>query len=184
MQFEFGTARYFSNVVLICSHKWKMTTQTIIRSACYLCENPIEFPAELSNQIIPCPHCGKEIKLIATSKPYPVWRNWFGVRSWNKKQMFISTVAIIYFFVTLNTASWEITYSDYKSGFIGSRQGQYLTETVIVEGTVFYPPYPRVSHVTAYRLLIAPLVLSWVAILAAYLPLMFLVRTRKKTAAT
>ena len=41
-----------------------MEAQSFIRTSCYLCDGPMEFPPEMENQVIPCPHCGKEIKLL------------------------------------------------------------------------------------------------------------------------
>ncbi len=150
-----------------------MTQQTIIRSACYLCEGTIEFPAELANQVIPCPHCGKEIKLFAASKSLSRFGGLFAGRSWNKKQLFLTLFAVALLIGSLFNAPWEITYRKRDGASAQAR---------IMKGTVFDSPvtwrifsYPQ--EVIAHRLLVAPLALGWFGLLAVYLLLLFLART-------
>jgi hypothetical protein len=143
-----------------------MTPQTIIRSACYLCEGTIEFPAELANQIIPCPHCGKEIKLFAASKSLS---RVGGFKGWNLKQTAVVVLAVIGLLVSLFNAPWEITYRDaYNS----------LTKAEVVFGPVFQPPVTYRSEVTGHRLLAMPLVFGWCGIAAVTGLLLLLLRTR------
>lgn len=40
-----------------------MSDESVVRSECYLCNNPIEFPAELAGQAVECPHCKAEVRL-------------------------------------------------------------------------------------------------------------------------
>ena len=53
-----------------------MSNDSLIRMKCYLCDGPIEFPPQLANQIIACPHCAREITLAVLSglpaKPSPL----------------------------------------------------------------------------------------------------------------
>ena len=135
-------------------------------SACYLCEGTIEFPAELSNQIIPCPHCGKEIKLFAASKSAS---RFGGFKGWNLKQTAVVVLAVIGLLVSLFNAPWEITYRDaYNS----------LTKAEVVLGSVFQPPITYRSEVTGHRLLAMPLVFGWCGIAAVTGFLLLLLRTR------
>lgn len=151
-----------------------MAEQVIIRSACYLCEGTVELPAELANQVIPCPHCGRDIKLFAATKPTPRWRTLLVGKPWNTKQKLLTGVAFAAFFLTLLNAPWEITSWEGTS----FRQERYQVAHV-VSGSVFEPP-SRNGNDTGHRLLVMPLVFGWFGLIVAYGALFFLLRTREQ----
>lgn len=151
-----------------------MTQQTIIRSACYLCEGTIEFPAELANQVIPCPHCGKEIKLFAASKSSSRIGGIIGEK-WNGKQVLLTLAAVGLLVITLLIAPWEITYRHLDLSHYPAATVQSAT---IEFGPVFNPPRGSDSTVTAYKLMVFPIALEWAGILTIYLAALLLLRTR------
>ncbi len=151
-----------------------MTQQTIIRSACYLCEGTIEFPAELANQVIPCPHCGKEIKLFAASKSSSRIGGIIGEK-WNGKQVLLTLAAVGLLLITLLIAPWEITYRHLDLSHYPAATVQSAT---IEFGPVFNPPRGNDSTVTAYKLMVFPIALEWAGILTIYLAALLLLRTR------
>ncbi len=148
-----------------------MAERVIIRSACYLCEGTIEFPAELTNQVIPCPHCGREVKLFVATKPAARWYMFFRDKPWNTKQKLLTGVAFAVFFFTLFNAPWEITY----------RFSDQSPQVARIEtGSVFDPLPLSSQYVTGHRLLLTPLVLGWLGLVVAYGSLFLILRTREQ----
>ena len=153
-----------------------MTQQTIIRSACYLCEGTIEFPAELANQVIPCPHCGKEIKLFAASKAPSRIGGMFNEK-WNGKQLLLTLAVVGLLLITLWAAPWEITVRQQDSRVSRNFPPTYSQRAYIRFGPVFSPP-SEYGDVTSHKLMVTPIVLEWAGIITIYLAGLLLLRTR------
>ena len=101
-----------------------MNEEPVVRSECYLCNNPVEFPVELAGQVVDCPHCGQKIKLFvekenapAPSPPdrKPAWDGgyfaWFCETMglcwlWKQRIRILCGVEVIVFALTLTAVPW------------------------------------------------------------------------------
>src|SRR5258707_15286582 len=110
-----------------------MNEEPPISMTCYLCEQPIEFPAELANQVTECPSCGQRIKLFTAQRD----NGWSISRlgPFNKKQKFLTCVALFLLGVIFFNAPWEIK-SQSGSGDTMTLRAQ------IVYAPVCDPPSP------------------------------------------
>jgi hypothetical protein len=91
-----------------------MIQNIIIRSDCYLCQGPIEYPAEMCGEVIPCPHCQKQIKLLELKSDKPKGTSF---STWNKNQLFLTIIACAVFSVSILAAPWEIRNGDIIRGY-------------------------------------------------------------------
>jgi DNA-directed RNA polymerase subunit RPC12/RpoP len=92
-----------------------MNEQPVIQSECYLCSNPVEFPAELEGQVVECPHCGQRIKLFvdrenppAPSPPgrKPAWDGGYFAWPWKQRIRILCGLGVIVFALTLTAVPW------------------------------------------------------------------------------
>jgi hypothetical protein len=91
-----------------------MNEEPVVRSECYLCNNPVEFPAELAGQIVECPHCEQRIKLFvekanapAPSPPRePAWDGGYFAWPWKQRIRILCGVVVIVFALTLTAVPW------------------------------------------------------------------------------
>jgi hypothetical protein len=131
-----------------------MAQDNFLRMDCYLCGNSIEFPGELANHVIVCPHCQKGIKLFIIPKagpssvpaqppPAPQQVGSFqsarqkdapqlsvgGFGPFNLAQAILTGIALTVFLISIFNAPWELSQS---SG--DERRSE------IVMGPIFAPP--------------------------------------------
>jgi hypothetical protein len=128
-----------------------------MKTQCYLCGGSIDFPDELKNEIIPCPHCGKSIKLLGPKRK--------GFASLNKRQKFLSFAALSVLIFGLFQAPWEISYVE--RGF-----HEDVRHSEIELAPIFSPPEGSFNSssrmVSGRRLIWSAVVGSWLSVGVIY----------------
>ncbi len=133
-----------------------MNVQTYMKIDCYLCGGSVEFPCEMSDLVIECPHCQQKIKLFAGAKS-----KGFNL---NLEQKVLTAIALIAVIVTVFNAHWEVVTSEFA-----------IERKVTIEVASIFSP-PNHGIMLECRLLLGTLLAEWAAILAIYSGIMVLLK--------
>jgi len=141
-----------------------------MQTQCYLCGGSIEFPDELRNEVIPCPHCTKSIKLLGP-------RRAGAFIAFNKKQRVLNVAAFCVLVFSLFQSPWEIIYIE-RARF-GSSEKRH---SEIELAPIFSPPTgsSSVAEVIGRRLVWSAVIGTWISVAVVYAGLFVLCATKRR----
>jgi hypothetical protein len=133
-----------------------MPDAQLIKSECVLCGGSVEYAEDAQNEIVDCPHCNRAIKLQSTAKP--AWH----LDPFNKRQRFLTILALVAFVLSVLFAPWEI--HDTRSAY--PAKGEKDVARIVYAPIFSGPNYS--SDISGFKLLWPSIIFSWIALVSLY----------------